>query len=125
MEKTVTKKVNFTKNNKERANSFNKEKRVLTEEDRKKYARECTYLAKKNNLQFELVMLYKKDVKRASYVTKLCSEISIKKDSEIYNKLVKGGEDRIEALKELKIPFKGVDINRLDLIKFGLIKVEE
>lgn len=120
MEKTVTKKVDFTKNGKERNSN---ERRTLTPEERASYAKECTALSKKYKVPFELVMLYKKDIKRVISVIETCKKIKIKKDSEIYTKLVEGGQAKIEALKELRIPFKGVNINKLDILK--LIEIEE
>lgn len=92
------------------------ERKPLTAAQRKAYAKECTLLAKEENVPFELVLLFKKDLERVKKLTEVCSKIELTEDDK--KDIEAGGAKRVAAFKRLGIPFKGINVDKLDIIKY-------
>lgn len=93
------------------------ERKPLTAEQRKAYAKECTKLATEHKIPFELVLLFKKDVERAKTVIEVCSKIEELSETDRKD-IEAGGAKRVAAFKRLSIPFKGVNVDKLDILSY-------
>lgn len=87
-----------------------------TPEQRKAYAKECTELAKTNGIPFELVLTFKKDINRAKQYLEVCSKLELTEE-DLAN-IKEGGLKKVEAFKKLGLPFKGVNIDKLQVLPY-------
>lgn len=92
------------------------DRKPLTEQERKAYAKECTALAKEHDIPFHIVLLFKKDIEKAKHFIDVCSKLVVTPEDQA--DIEQGGSKRVDAFKRLGIPFKGINVDKIDIFEF-------